>query len=256
MDTLSTDFDIEKSRKKIVANLDQGPEIDIDFQVEEINFDSLSFKAINPGLGFHQDKKNLSRQFNIRKKMATETVGPARRRTYTPSLPSELTNPGRENTVKNVAPPAPTSRKNILPGRDLITRPTLAETKSGLQALAWTIDFIFIMTLFSITVVLFFWASGTALEQFIKFIEHKDFLIFAAGLGIMYYLVYFTILDLAGSPGKNFCNLRLIRNDGGRIQFRHTLVRSFITILSAIVLFLPLLMDFQGKLTDTKMIHV
>ena len=71
----------------------------------------------------------------------------------------------------------------------------------------------------------------------------------------MYYLLYFTILDLIGSPGKNLVGIRLIRNDGGRLHFRHTFVRSIITILSSAVLFFPLLMDFQGKLTDTKIVR-
>ena len=263
MDTQIGGQSIEKTKAAIsrgakdLFDQDEFPDIKVDFAAEalEVNFESLNFKAINSGLGFHQEKKNLLKS-PIRKSMASETVGSVRRRSAVPQMPAK--NSVRPTTnAQNIAVSRSVKKAENESARTKLSVTPQNNKVAALhwQIMAWLVDMTLVTGLFVLTTFLFFLVSGTNFEYFSNFVIQRDFLALASVLFVIYYLIYFTILDLIGSPGKNLFGLRLIRNDGQRIQFQHTAVRAIVTVISSVVIFLPLLMDLQGKMTDTKIIR-
>ena len=66
--------------------------------------------------------------------------------------------------------------------------------------------------------------------------------------------MYFSILDLSNSPGKTILGIRLVKSDDTQVSAKQTFTRALITLLSGVALFLPTLLDFQGRLSETKVV--
>ena len=62
------------------------------------------------------------------------------------------------------------------------------------------------------------------------------------------------MFDIVSSPGKSLFNIRVVSLDGKDIKMKNAFLRSFITVISSMAFFLPLFMDFHGKLSDTKLV--
>ena len=91
-------------------------------------------------------------------------------------------------------------------------------------------------------------------QMLARIISNQDLIAFTASIFSIYYLLYFTILDLSASPGKTILGLRLIKTDNTSVSVKHTFTRALISLFSSIALFLPMLLDFQGRLSDTKVV--
>jgi uncharacterized RDD family membrane protein YckC len=63
------------------------------------------------------------------------------------------------------------------------------------------------------------------------------------------------VLDLTGSPGKTIMGIRLLKLDNKEVTVKNTFTRSAVSLLSFIALFLPMVIDFQGRLSDTKTVN-
>lgn len=125
------------------------------------------------------------------------------------------------------------------------------------QVSAWAIDVVIITALLLSTVYLNFALSGFyQLEQIKGLMSLVEGFTYFAPLFIFYYLFYFTILDRAGSLtiGKKIMGIQIRSLRGEHLGFTQTFLRAGITLLSVLAFGLPLLMDFQGKLTDSEVI--
>lgn len=125
------------------------------------------------------------------------------------------------------------------------------------QISAWAIDLGIISILLLATVYLNFALSGFyKIEQIKSLMTALEGVTYFAPLFIFYYLFYFTILDREGSLtiGKKIMGIQIRSLRGDHLGFTQTFLRAAITLLSVMALGLPLLMDFQGKLTDSEVI--
>ena len=122
------------------------------------------------------------------------------------------------------------------------------------QFFAWMIDVLVIASFVALTGALLVLASGIELKMYSKLISNKDLAVFGVAIFSIYYLLYFTILDLSASPGKTVLGIRLVKSDGREVSVKHTFARAVISLFSGIALFLPMLLDFQGRLSDTKVV--
>jgi uncharacterized RDD family membrane protein YckC len=129
------------------------------------------------------------------------------------------------------------------------------KTASGTtQFFAWIIDVLVVASFVAITGTLLVFASGIQFEMLARLISTQDLIAFTVAIFSIYYLLYFTILDLSASPGKTIMGLRLLRTDNSNVTIKNTFSRALISLLSSITLFLPMLLDFQGRLSDTKVV--
>lgn len=255
MDQESHSFSSSKTSKIIQVNLDE-------FQISED-----TFKPMTKGLGFHHDVKRPSfkpapkevKVFGSSKSPMTSNLS---------SLPSTLTTnitktenhlPTGLEAFYGAKPASKTEAAN------LFEQSVKEEIKTGhttlgkaapqtTQFLAWAIDILVIASFVVLTAVLLVFASGIEFNMYSRLISIQDLTLFGAAIFSIYYLLYFTILDLSASPGKTIFGIRLARVDGKEVSVKHTFTRALISLLSGVALFLPMLLDFQGRLSDTKVV--
>ena len=236
----------------------------VEINLDEFMISEESFKPMTKGLGFHQDTKRPS---------------------FKPA-PKEVKAFGSQATPKQslsplapISPSAQTMASNHMPsgleafyGQSGTTQKALesdleikSEVKTPVvqkymaapmfsQFSAWIVDILVIASFVAITGALLVLASGIELKMYSRLISMQDLSIFSAAIFSIYYLLYFTILDLSSSPGKTLFGLRVIKVDGKGLSVRHTFFRAFISLVSAVALFLPMVLDFQGRLSDTKVV--
>lgn len=235
----------------------KAPPLEID--LDEFMISEDSFKPMTKGLGFHQDLKRPSfkpspkevKPFGATKKPIMHSAVAGNTNNLAPTgLEAFYGQASVSNTV------APASTLDI--SEDTKTS-AAAATKTRpapllAQFSAWIIDLLVIASCVAITGALLVVASGIELKMYSRLITFQDLTIFTGAIFSIYYLLYFTILDLSATPGKTLLDLRVVRNDGKPLSVKHTFTRAFVSLISGIALFLPLSLDFQGRLSDTKVV--
>lgn len=241
----------------------------VHFNFDEFNISEDSFKPMTKGLGFHQEQKKSSfRQLpkevkpfgtnrtqvkagTILKSLDTENSATASRHIPT-GLEAFYGTKGnlRKNDHVNTIENSIESREVKL---DIVKNFKAASAE--LQFVAWLIDLLIVSSFVVVTGALFVFTSGIKFEMFSHLISKQDLAAFTTAIFSIYYLLYFTILDLSASPGKTIMGIRLVKINNANVSVKYTFMRAFISLLSGIVLFLPMLLDFQGRLSDTKVVR-
>ena len=231
----------KKLPPSIVMQMEERPQGDAEFSI-----DHLQFKAINPGLGFHQEVRGSDLKF--KRPIRSSGIMPPRHRTMVPPRSANSSATVAMPRIKS-SHPAQINTKDLSPSVGLKT-PTLAH-----QLMAWMIDVGSVIVCFMFTLGVFFVASGLSFNQFLGFMQRQDFQVFAATLLVIYYIIYFSILDLVGSFGKSYLGIKVVLTNGQRPHFRHTLLRTLGVVGSWLLLGIPCLFDLPGKLSKTKLVH-
>jgi uncharacterized RDD family membrane protein YckC len=249
-----------------------NPPIQVNLDEFQINEDT--FKPMTKGLGFHQDTKRPSfkpspkevRTFGSAKAplkaslggMSASTLGQANvSNNAKPVMGNQLPSGleafyGKSQTSKEETN---LFEQQIIIEEKIITNKTTVKVAPQMaQFFAWIIDVLVITSFVALTGALLVFASGIDYKMFSRLISSQDLAMFTAAIFSIYYLLYFTILDLSATPGKTIFAIRLIRADGGPVSVKHTFARSLISLFSGVALFLPMLLDFQGRLSETKVV--
>lgn len=246
----------------------------IQIDLDEFQISEDTFKPMTKGLGFHQDTKRpsfkpspkevkpfgsptspLGKSLNS---IPASTIGQAN--AAKPVMGNQLPS-GLEAFYGKTQEPA-TTDTNLFEQKITKTKEEKKlEKASGLktapqmsQFMAWIIDVLVIASFVVLTGVLLVFASGIDYRMYDRLISEQDLAAFSAAIFSIYYLLYFTILDLSATPGKTIFAIRLVKTDGGEVSVKHTFGRALISLFSGIALFLPMLLDFQGRLSDTKVV--
>ena len=218
---------------------------------EEFNFDEVSFKPITKGLGFHNKEptstgvgKPQIKPQPFPKKLPGNQVTPSK------GQESLGTFYGRTNSWQDSFEAE--SEKN--------EEAPLEESKYFCDALGYEklfsflTDFVIVLGLTFTTFLCFFYFSPLKLGEVTSFLSSLAFLKAFFILFSVYFLTYFSFLDLNATPGKLLFGLKLVGVNGGLLSFKQTFLRSIITLSSFLVAFLPLIVDFHGKLSDSKLV--
>lgn len=225
----------------------------IQVNLDDFNISEDSFKPMTKGLGFHQEQKRTSFKATPKEVKPFGSTRPLAKLTSatksTQHIPTGLeafystkaTTTIQVETVEKVEGKVESQKKYKTAGM-----PT--------QFFAWGIDVLVIASFVAVTGALLVLASGIQYRMFAKLISNQDLAVFSAAIFSIYYLLYFTILDLTASPGKTICGLRLVKADNSQVSVKNTFMRAFVSLVSSIALFLPMLLDFQGRLSDTKVV--
>jgi uncharacterized RDD family membrane protein YckC len=238
----------------------------IQVNLDEFTINEDSFKPMTKGLGFHQDQKRSSFAPAPKEVKAFGTVKDHTRA-------SVLLNPLSGQAASAAAGHMPSGLEAFYGTKgtagtpvhkpeikiDLPSEKNEIKTKfiiapAMLQFFAWVIDVLVVSSFVAITGALLVLASGIQYKIFARLINNQDLIAFTAAIFSIYYLLYFTILDLSASPGKTILGLRILKSDNTNVSVKHTFLRALISLLSSIALFLPMLLDFQGRLSDTKVV--
>lgn len=242
--------------------------IPMEVNLDEFNISEDSFKPMTKGLGFHHEQKRSSfkpapkevRPFgSARREQKASTVlstlSNQNAATASQQMPSGLEafygakgNPGNQNSQNSF------ENKIELSEVKSETKINYKTAATSAQFFAWAIDLVVIASFVAVTGALLVFASGIQFQMFARLISTQDLAAFTAAIFSIYYLLYFTILDLSASPGKTIMGIRLLKTNNRNVSVKDTFTRALISLLSSVALFLPMLLDFQGRLSDTKLV--
>lgn len=244
------------------------PPIKIDLDEFQISEDT--FKPMTKGLGFHQDTKRPSfkpapkevKAFGSAKSAVNQTLSSISTNIGAPKSTSAANQMPSGLEAFYGAKPAPTDTQNLFekPIHDTteVKKEKLTSAKKAApqtaQFFAWVIDVLVIASFVALTGALLVFASGIEFTMYSRLISPKDLGIFGAAIFSIYYLLYFTILELSATPGKTIFGIRLVTTSGHEVSVKHTFARALISLISGVALFLPMLLDFQGRLSDTRVV--
>lgn len=226
----------------------------------EFNLDDFDFKPLNEGLGFHHEerKNGILPQSNKRNQhMSVSRDASSASRTTNLGVSNEgITRNGLESmnslsafySESQTIEEAPKLKVTDFPKKQ--KKIVVADSLS--QLTAWLIDVAAVTAISAGLLALFVVVSGLTFTQFYEVIGPNDLAIFGSVSFSIFYLSYFSILDLQATPGKSLMNVKLVREDSKAVLLKDSFLRAFITLISFVTLGLPCLIDFQGKLTDTK----
>lgn len=209
--------------------------------VMEFDVEEFDFKPLTKGLGFHNkesDTRPSSRAYS-----RPSSIGQSRTRN---SVNTPIKRPAPQSEIgKTEEISFPELKKEKTPKTKVVAAPM------GVLFTAFVFDLIILLS-FQTSINFGFMkiVELDNLVNFIKFtwVEQVAFFTFI-------YMFYFTIMDLIASPGKKIFSLRLKSTSSKKVTIDQTLIRSVVSLCSFILLLMPLLFDFQGKLSDTKVIE-
>ncbi len=214
------------------------------------NDEEFNFKPITQGLGFHKEAKRrlpISKPKSIQKtNINTQKPKVELRTSERKEVPNELMGLDAFYSGSEV------SISSLEEENQLGVGETIGNSD---QVLAWAIDVVIILSVQMATMLLLTIVAKTNGIILANLIQSAEMLILTSALFIIYFLLYFSILDVSASPGKTIKGVMLVCSTGGRLEVRHTFTRALIVLLSPCLLFLPLLFDWQSKLSDTTLIR-
>lgn len=230
----------------------------IQVNLDDFNISEDSFKPMTKGLGFHQEQKRSSfkpapkevKPFGSSRPLMTKSSANS-----TQHIPTGL------EAFYNTKATATVQVETNVFEKKIENVETKTETQKKYKAVglptqffAWGIDVLVIASFVAVTGALLVLASGIQYQMFAKLISNQDLIAFGAAIFSIYYLLYFTILDLTASPGKTIFGIRLLKTDNTQVSVKNTFTRAIVSLCSSVTLFLPMLLDFQGRLSDTKVV--
>ncbi|MBT6324960.1 MAG: hypothetical protein HOJ35_03260 [Bdellovibrionales bacterium] len=213
------------------------------------NDEDFSFKPITQGLGFHKEAKRrlpISKPKPKPKPKSIQKPNIEFSTNDSKSLTNELSGldafySGSEVSISSL------EEENQLGVGETI--------RNSDQLLAWAIDVVIILSVQMATMLLLTIVAKTNGIILANLVQSAEMLILTSTLFVIYFLLYFSILDVSASPGKTIKGVMLVCSTGGRLEVRHTFTRSLIVLLSPFLLFLPLIFNWQSKLSDTTLIR-
>jgi uncharacterized RDD family membrane protein YckC len=221
---------------------------------DDFEISAESFKPVTKGLGFHQDQKKTNFKPVIHAKIETSRIsGPLTKISQEIETKINKQAPmGLEAFYGAASPQTQTSTEKEI--KLEISKPfeIPEDVPAIMQFSAWLIDLAVVLALVAITAACLVLASGLNYSLISKLVTKSDLILFSATIFSIYYILYFTILDLSGSPGKIILGIKLTTTDSSQIAIKNTFTRSLVSLLSILGFCLPMLLDFQGRLSDTK----
>ena len=197
--------------------------------LDEIDLDKITFRPITQGLGFHPEKKEIP---IIRSKMSTPRPNQPFSTTFAPAPTLSVPKP-------KVAMPK-------------IEVKALEVAPFSLRVTAFALDMLIVLVGTAITLFILGLGSGLSIEILVSILGPKDIILFTIGVFSIYFLFYFSILDLSSTAGKSLMGLEMKTIDGKRAGIQNSFSRSLITLLSLPLLGAPAIAEVQEKLSGTK----
>lgn len=186
-------------------------------------FDDISFRPLTKGLGFHHKKETTApRQFR-----PSPRPNPSlKTRTYTPTMAQ----------VKE-----PVKKEKVL---------VVGSTRE--RTLAFLADFCIILFITALTLFTLVYGADLNIQVLISILESHEIILFALSIFSLYFLLYFSILDLTSTIGKSLMGLELKLENGKRPLLGNTFPRALVSLISLFLVGLPFLSNIQNKFSESE----
>ena len=238
MDTILND----QSKKSSTSHL---------FDLGDDNFD---FKPMTEGLGFNDNSIYNGKDLKVSGFKNVEIIDlPVRSKEELLSQMSSRALPKSQQVIDKSSLQSVYQSTQKQSTKEKTKRARLTEASQLQKLLAWTVDifiitFIFLIMGFATKTIL-----SVSWRELIQISSSLDLKVISLMLFLTIYMIYFTILDLGTTVGKDLLSIR-VKKSRGKVSIIDTFFRTFLTMFSFFTFGLASALDFQGKLTDTKVI--
>lgn len=225
------------------------------------SFDEETFDKVNPvdkGLGFHHKKLDLKQSRRDHKNMSQKPSGiplPNVNEIKEVEMPKTMSHQGLNNSVEkefdlNLLR---SSEKNAQENIDeIVYQPSSVEKVT----FAWLVDLFVILAFIGGAVFFIISVSGINVGAPLDLMLRKDFLIFLGSFFAVFYLIYFSVLEMLGTPGRMIFGTKLISSrEGEPLHSWQTFVRSLIILVSPLLLLIPLYFGWHNTVSETKSVE-
>lgn len=230
--------------------------------LSDFDFDQMSFSALDKGLGFHHKEKDLKE--NV---VSSSTYELKSNKLRTSKSIKEISVPTLKNDSSLRVTPEISleaalgvsdkgfSSETLAEGQ--IAEDEMAMIESSLEKVtaAWAVDLTLILLSIVSALILFMSSTGIGVEEFKDFLIKPEAQIFIGVFFTMFYLLYFSVLDLNSSPGKLLFGTKLVAVGNKRLTVFNTFIRSFIILVSIPLFLLPLIFGLHNKLSGTQSVE-
>lgn len=200
--------------------------------------DELEFKAIGEGLGFHQQEERP------RWHKTTPQTAPTRQARSNESISREQLGVIYQSKTKL------DDRKKSADK----TKKTLKAAGLPERITAQMVDSIIITFAVAATLAAMLFLAQVPFTQSLQLLTSIDIAPVVMILWLFVYISYFTILETRQTPGKSLMRLCVVDMNDERLNLSRSLERTVFRTLSWLALGFPLLMNFHGRLSRSKVV--
>lgn len=232
------------------------------FNVEdEFDFESFSVKPLNSGLGFHQNKERTRPKIQRPAQSPSSSLSSSRPSAFDKKIPASVK---KEQMVSRQELSAFYGQEQFVPShlekkQEKNEASKLTDNLDAIPSLterfaAWIVDFLIIAFMCSSLLAAFLFASGIGFDfdHLATIFTSLEMVVYSLALYSLINLFYFTVLELGVTPGKSLFGLRTYNSDRQGVSGVQSFMRALVALLSCLAVGLPLLLDFQSHLSDTK----
>lgn len=226
-----------------------------DFDIDKLFDDQNAFKPLTKGLGFHHSLKS-EKEVSISLKKSSEMLKndlEKRAKVLNTNVSVKTENLDRGDLspfyTEEISP-----REITQPSLEQVSIKSMNEASLTSRFGAWMIDVFLVSTMYLMTLTLIVFASSLNFKLFLETQIMLSFLKQTAPLFVFYYLFYFSFFDKTeySTVGKRAFSLKVCDERGAAITMYQAFLRSFLTLVSFASLGLFSVLDFHGKMTETK----
>lgn len=208
------------------------------------DFDDFDFKPVTKGLGFHHGDKKDPKKYT--KRINKEAKLPSSASELSQAMATSKVVAEREINKTDLS--AFYSDRTVVDEKPAEVELSIKKFDSALyprRVCAWTLDVVIICILSAITFILCSFVSGIQINSILSFVGVGELTIFVVSVFVIYYMVYFSILDMYKTPGKNIMKIQMA-SDQKSISLKMSFKRAFISLF-----FLTMLADIHSKFSNT-----
>ncbi len=139
--------------------------------------------------------------------------------------------------------------------KQVAVRKKVKTAGAGYQLMAWIVDMVAVLAITIATLHLLVTLAGVSANFVISLLSVEELILHLGTFVTVFYLAYFSLLDTRCTLGKWLMGIRVHSYRGRRISLGQSFIRSMVVLISIFLLGLPLMMDFQGKLSTTRLVR-
>ena len=120
---------------------------------------------------------------------------------------------------------------------------------------AWFVDTFIVLSVIAAAIVTLFTLTGIPLSNVSHFLSNQSSIGFVSLFFLVFYLIYFSVLDLGASPGKALLGTSIESTSGESLRLSQTFTRALIQITSIFFLFIPLYFGLHNEWSQTRSVE-
>lgn len=229
-----------------------------DFDIDSLFDGQDAFKPLTKGLGFHHSLKSQE-EVESKLKSSSESLRndlEKRARTLNTTVTINTASAVDRGDLSPFYAQTPQVEAQAIFHKEEELETPVIKVSQGLRFAAWSIDLVVVLFMYAMTLGAIILLAQVPSSIFSDMSFWQELLKITAPLAVFFYLFYFSFFDKTSfsTLGKRAFNLRVVDAANNELTMFQAFLRAFVTLAGIFSLGLVSLLDFQGKMTETKVI--